>query len=175
MLRAVLGLVRPGDYTPQNSNCTSTKTIQVRWTKHTRHCWRRKDELLSNVLLWNKANKQIFYPLFIQLVIEVYGLRLIHLCTAISTGNRWKSVNVSILKYNQTFDNPKSRLNGECATSANFHLLCVLIVSFSAHRVYYYFLYLESIQVKSTGRYLPHSCNYRHKQCCYISGFWWKG
>ena len=29
-----------------------TKTIQVRWTRHAEHCWRSKDELISDVLLW---------------------------------------------------------------------------------------------------------------------------
>ena len=29
-----------------------TKTIQVRWTRHARHCWRSKDELIGDVLLW---------------------------------------------------------------------------------------------------------------------------
>ena len=29
-----------------------TKTIQVRRTRHAGHCWRSKDELISNVLLW---------------------------------------------------------------------------------------------------------------------------
>ena len=29
-----------------------TKTIQVRWTRHTGHCWRSRDELISDVLLW---------------------------------------------------------------------------------------------------------------------------
>ena len=28
------------------------KTIQVRRTRHAGHCWRSKDELISNVLLW---------------------------------------------------------------------------------------------------------------------------
>ena len=28
-----------------------TKTIQVRWTRHTEHCWRSKDKLISHVLL----------------------------------------------------------------------------------------------------------------------------
>ena len=28
------------------------KTIQVRWTRHAGHCWRSKDELISDVLLW---------------------------------------------------------------------------------------------------------------------------
>ena len=29
-----------------------TKTIQVRWTRHARHWWRSRDELISDVLLW---------------------------------------------------------------------------------------------------------------------------
>ena len=29
-----------------------TKTIQVRRTRHAGHCWRTKDELISDVLLW---------------------------------------------------------------------------------------------------------------------------
>ena len=32
-----------------------TKTIQVRWT---RHCWRSKDELISDVLLWTPTYGQ---------------------------------------------------------------------------------------------------------------------
>ena len=28
------------------------KTIQVRWTRHARHCWRSRDEHISDVLLW---------------------------------------------------------------------------------------------------------------------------
>ena len=29
-----------------------TKTIQVRQTRHAGHCWRSRDELISDVLLW---------------------------------------------------------------------------------------------------------------------------
>ena len=32
------------------------KTIQVRWTRHAWHCWRSKDELISDVLLWNPTH-----------------------------------------------------------------------------------------------------------------------
>ena len=28
------------------------KTIQVRWTRHAGHCWRSRDELISDVLRW---------------------------------------------------------------------------------------------------------------------------
>ena len=30
----------------------TTKAIQVRWTRHCWHCWRSRDELISDVLLW---------------------------------------------------------------------------------------------------------------------------
>ena len=35
-----------------------TKTIQVRWIRRTGHCWRSKDELISDVLLWTPAYGQ---------------------------------------------------------------------------------------------------------------------
>ena len=35
-----------------------TKTIQVRRTRHAGHCRRSKDELISDVLLWNPAYRQ---------------------------------------------------------------------------------------------------------------------
>ena len=36
-----------------------TKTIQVRRTRHRGHCWRSKDELISDVLLWTLAYGQV--------------------------------------------------------------------------------------------------------------------
>ena len=33
-----------------------TKTIQVRQTRHAGHCWRSRDELISDVLLWTPAH-----------------------------------------------------------------------------------------------------------------------
>ena len=33
-----------------------TKTIQVRRTRHAGHCWRSRDELISNVLLWTPTH-----------------------------------------------------------------------------------------------------------------------
>ena len=34
-----------------------TKTIQVRQTRHAGHCWRSKDELISNILLWTPSHE----------------------------------------------------------------------------------------------------------------------
>ena len=33
-----------------------SKTIQVRRTRHAGHCWRSKDELISNILLWTSTH-----------------------------------------------------------------------------------------------------------------------
>ena len=49
--------IGPDGNTPQGTNYTAiclpiTKTIQVRRTRHAGHCWRSKDELISDVLLW---------------------------------------------------------------------------------------------------------------------------
>ena len=48
----------PGSNTPQERHQLYghlppiTKTIQVRRTKHAGHCWRSRDELIRDVLLW---------------------------------------------------------------------------------------------------------------------------
>ena len=61
MLRVILN--NPGGNTPQSTNYTATnppitKTIQVRRTRHTGHCWRSKDELINYVLLWTPTYGQ---------------------------------------------------------------------------------------------------------------------
>ena len=33
-----------------------TKTIQVRWTRHAGHCWRSRDELIRDLLLWTPTH-----------------------------------------------------------------------------------------------------------------------
>ena len=33
-----------------------TKTIKIRQTRHARHCWRSRDELISDVLLWTSSH-----------------------------------------------------------------------------------------------------------------------
>ena len=32
------------------------KTIKIRWTRHAGHCWRRRDKLISDILLWTPSN-----------------------------------------------------------------------------------------------------------------------
>ena len=36
-----------------------TKTIQARRTRHAGHCWRSRDELISDVLLWTPTYGQV--------------------------------------------------------------------------------------------------------------------
>ena len=43
---------QPYDYLPPIS-----KTIQIRQTRHVGHCWRSKDDLLHNVLLWTPSHE----------------------------------------------------------------------------------------------------------------------
>ena len=55
MLRAVLnktGRQHPTRHQLYGHLLPITKTIQVRWIRHAGHCWRSKDELISDVLLW---------------------------------------------------------------------------------------------------------------------------
>ena len=33
-----------------------TKTIKVKRTRHARHCWRSKDELISDIILWTPSH-----------------------------------------------------------------------------------------------------------------------
>ena len=61
MLRAILN--RSGQQHPTRRQLYGhlppiTKTIQARRTRHARHCWRSKDEIVSDVLLWTPAYGQ---------------------------------------------------------------------------------------------------------------------
>ena len=55
MLRAILNMSRrqhPTRHQLYGHLPPITKTIQVRRTRHAGHCWRSRDELISDVLLW---------------------------------------------------------------------------------------------------------------------------
>ena len=45
-----------GGNTPQDTN--PMETIQVRQTRHAGHCWRSRDELISDVLLWTPTHSR---------------------------------------------------------------------------------------------------------------------
>ena len=52
----------PGGSKPQSSSCTATnhpsRKLSVRRTRHAGHCWRSRDELISDVLLWTPSHGQ---------------------------------------------------------------------------------------------------------------------
>ena len=61
MLRAILNKSRqqhPTRHQLYGHLPPITKTIQAKRTRHARHCWRSKDELLSDGLLWTPAYGQ---------------------------------------------------------------------------------------------------------------------
>ena len=61
MLRAILNKSwrqHPTRYQLYGHLPPITKTIQVRQTRHAGHCWRSKDKLISDVLLWTPAYGQ---------------------------------------------------------------------------------------------------------------------
>ena len=60
MLRAILNKSRqrPARHQLYGHLPPVTKTIQVRRTRHADHCWRSKDELINDVLLWTPAYGQ---------------------------------------------------------------------------------------------------------------------
>ena len=71
-----------------------TKTIQVRRTRHAGHCWRSKDELISDVLLWTpaygraKAGRPAWT--YIQQLCEDTGSSSEDLPEAMNDGEKWR-------------------------------------------------------------------------------------
>ena len=71
-----------------------TKTIQVRRTRHAGHCWRSRDELISDVLLWTptygraKAGRQA--RTYIQQLCEDTGCSPEDLPEAMNNREKWR-------------------------------------------------------------------------------------
>ena len=70
-----------------------TKTILVRRTRHAGHCWRSKDELVSDVLLWTPAYDQAKAgrpsPTYIQQLCEDTGCSPEDLPEAMNDREKW--------------------------------------------------------------------------------------
>ena len=66
-----------------------TKTIQVRRARHAGHCWRSKDELISDVLLWTKQ-KQDDQLEHIQQLCEDTGYSPEDLPEAMNDREKWR-------------------------------------------------------------------------------------
>ena len=71
-----------------------TKTIQVRQTRHAGHCWRSKDQLISDVLLWTPAYGQAKAGrparTYIQQLCEDTGCSLEDLPEAKNNREKWR-------------------------------------------------------------------------------------
>ena len=71
-----------------------TKTIQVSRTKHAGHCWRSKDELISDVILWTPAYGQAKagrpVRTYIQQLCEDMGCNLKDLPKAMNDREKWR-------------------------------------------------------------------------------------
>ena len=71
-----------------------TKTIQVRWTRHAGHCWRSKDELINDVLLWTPAYGQAKAGrparTYIQQLLEDMGCNTEDLPEAMNNREKWR-------------------------------------------------------------------------------------
>ena len=71
-----------------------TKTIQVRRTRHAGHCWRSKDELISDVLLWTPTYgcAKVGRPTrtYIQQLCEDTGCNLEDLPEAMNDMEKWR-------------------------------------------------------------------------------------
>ena len=71
-----------------------TKTIQVRRTRHAGHCWRSKDELISDVLLWTPTHgcARVGRPArtYIQQLCEDTGCNPEDLPEAMNDRERWR-------------------------------------------------------------------------------------
>ena len=97
MLRAVLNKSwrqHPTRYQLYGHLPPITKTIQVRRTRHAGHCWRSKDELISDVLLWTptygraKAGRQA--RTYIQQQCEDTGCNPEDLPEAMNDREKWR-------------------------------------------------------------------------------------
>ena len=73
---------------------TVKKTIQVRRTRHAGHCWRSKDELISDVLLWTPTYGQAkagrLARTYIQQLFEDTGCSPEDLPEAMNDWEKWR-------------------------------------------------------------------------------------
>ena len=71
-----------------------TKTIQVRWTRHAGHCWRSRDKLISDVLLWTPTygRARVGRPVwtYIQQLCEDMGCSPEDLPEAMNNREKWR-------------------------------------------------------------------------------------
>ena len=93
-----------------------TKTIQARRTRHAGHCWRRRDELISDVLLWTpiygRAKAGQTSQTYIQQLSEDTGCRPEDLPEAMTIGGSGeRGSGISVLAARHDDDDDVTKLN----------------------------------------------------------------
>ena len=82
-----------------------TKTIQIRLTRHAGHCWRSRDELISDVQLWTHSHgwEKAGWPArtYIQQLCEDTGYSPEYLPEAMDDKERWRQ-KVRYIRANDT-------------------------------------------------------------------------
>ena len=69
-----------------------TKTIQVKRTRHAGHCWRNRDELISDVLLWISSHGRAKARIYTQQLCADTGCSPEDLPQAIDDRERWREM-----------------------------------------------------------------------------------
>ena len=97
MLRAILNKSRrqhPTKHQLYGHPPLIMKTIQVKWTRHAGHCWRNRDELISDVLLWppsyGRTNAGQPARTYIQLLYEDTGCYPEDIPEAMNKREEWR-------------------------------------------------------------------------------------
>ena len=130
-----------------------TKTIQVRWTRHAGHCWRSREELISDELLWTPTygRAKAGWPArtYIQQLCEDTGCSPEDLQWTIGrSGKRGSEISVLVARHDDDDDD-----------------LCFVIWLFTS-------LKLASVQAKNTWRTYGTFLNIFNPKIKKIMGTW---
>ena len=134
-----------------------TKTIQVRRTRHAGHCWRSKDELISDVLLWTPTHgcARVGRPArtYIQQLCEDTGCNPEDLPEAMNDREKWRETVRDIRAggatwwwwyiYIYKFGKRRHRVNGACDQHMVYHWYWPLFVNIANYIINY--IYIQCI------------------------------
>ena len=104
-----------------------TKTIQVRRTRHARHCWRSTDELISDVLYWTptygraKAGRPA--RTYIQQLCENTCQRR---WTIRKSGERGSGISVLAARHDDDDDVKIRKVDCTCSWANSFHSIAIV-------------------------------------------------
>ena len=81
-----------------------TKTIQVRRTRHAGHCWRSRDKLIRDVLLWTPTHGRAKARTYIQQLCEVVQKTCLGRWTIGRSGERGLGISVLAVRHDDDDD-----------------------------------------------------------------------